>query len=71
VIFFTDGKRHLVCKPYSIQNLHLMAKHLGIKRHFFHKNHYDIPKKMLEKIEKQCIMVSTKEIVKIIKGIDD
>jgi len=66
--FYTDGKRHLVCIPYSVENLHLMADRLGIKRCWFHKNHYDIPKMKLTEIENQCIMVSSKEIVRIING---
>lgn len=46
--FYCDNKRHLICKPYSIENLHLMAKQLNIKRCWFHKNHYDIPKKKIK-----------------------
>ncbi len=42
--YFMDHQRHLVCVPYSIENLHKMAKSLGIKRCWFHKDHYDVPK---------------------------
>lgn len=39
--------RHLVCVPYSVENLHAMADALGIKRCWFHADasypHYDIP----------------------------
>jgi len=66
--FYTDGKRHLVCVPYSIENLHAMAEQLGIKRCWFHRTHYDIPKKKLTEVENQCIMVSSKEIVRIIQN---
>ena len=66
--FFTDGERHLVCIPYSIENLHVMARQLGIKPCWFHKDHYDIPLKRLNAIEDQCIMVSSKAIVHIIRG---
>lgn len=66
--YVTDGKRHLICVPYSIENLHLMAEELGIKRCWFHKNHYDIPIKRIEEIEKQCTKVSSKEIVEIIRS---
>lgn len=65
--YYTDRKRHLVCKPYSIDNLHKMVHELGIKRCWFHKDHYDIPKSRIEEIESKCIIVSSKEIVKIIK----
>ena len=37
-MYVTDGKRHLVCIPYSTENLHAMATDLGIGRHWFHKN---------------------------------
>lgn len=66
--FFTDGRRHLVCLPYSVENLHLMAECLGIRRCWFHGDHYDIPKKKLTEIESHCIMVSSKDIVRIING---
>jgi FMN phosphatase YigB (HAD superfamily) len=66
--YYTDGKRHLVCLPYSIENLHEMADKLGIKRCWFHKDHYDIPKTRLKEIESQCEIVSSKQIVNIIRG---
>lgn len=65
--YFCDNARHLVCKPYSLENLHLMAEDLNIKRCWFHKNHYDIPKRRIEEITQKCILVSSKDIVKIIK----
>ena len=34
--FITDGKRHLICEPYSIENLHKMAEERDIKRCWFH-----------------------------------
>lgn len=66
--YLTDGKRHLVCYPYSIENLHKMAEDLEIKRCWFHKDHYDIPKKRIAEIESKCVKVSSKDIVKVIKG---
>lgn len=66
--YYTDGKRHLVCVPYSKENLHEMAEQLGIKRCWFHKDHYDIPKKRQKEIESKCIIVSSKIIVDIIRG---
>jgi hypothetical protein len=64
--YYCDKKRHLVCVPYSLDNLHLMAEDLNIKRCWFHKNHYDIPKLRIEEITNKCEVVSSKEIVKII-----
>jgi FMN phosphatase YigB (HAD superfamily) len=66
--YLTDKKRHLICIPYSIENLHKMAKDLGIKRCWFHKDHYDIPKTRIQEIEDKCQIVSSKDIVNIIKG---
>jgi hypothetical protein len=45
-----------------------MAEELNIKRCWFHKNHYDIPKKRIAEINKLCELVSAKEIVNIING---
>ena len=69
--FYSDGRRHLVCLPYSVDNLHSMADTLKIKRCWFHKNpypHYDIPVRRIEEIEKQCTIISSKDIVRICKG---
>jgi hypothetical protein len=71
MIYLTDGKRHLICYPYSVENLHRMAEDLRIGRHWFHGGrlaHYDIPKKRIEEITSKCQVVSSKEIVKIILG---
>lgn len=66
MIYYCDNKRHLVCVPYSIENLHNMAQDLNIKRCWFHKDHYDIPKKRISEIKDKCKIVSSKEIVRII-----
>jgi hypothetical protein len=63
--YFCDNSRHLVCVPYSIENLHKMADDLGINRCWFHKDHYDIPKKRIDEIKSKCTIVSSKEIVLI------
>jgi len=66
--YFYDEKRHLVCKPYSIDNLHEMAKNLNIKKCWFHKNHYDIPKKRVNEISLKATKISSREILSIIKN---
>ena len=71
--FICDKKRHLVCLPYSIENLHRMAEILGIARDWYHKGkndnpHYDIPKRRIQEIQEQCTVVSSNEIVDIIRG---
>jgi len=63
-----DNKRHLVCVPYSIENLHEMAKELGIKKCWFHKDHYDIPKKRIVEIQSKCEVITPREILAIIKN---
>lgn len=68
--YFTDGKRHLICDPFSISNLHKMAENLNIKRCWFHNSkypHYDIPKKRIEEIESKCEIISSVELIAIIK----
>lgn len=66
--YICDAKRHLVCLPYSLDNLHKMAYALGIKRCWFHIDHYDIPKRRIDEITAKCKVVSSKEIVRIISG---
>ena len=65
--YLCDTKRHLICFPSSIEGLHNMASSLNIKRCWFHKNHYDIPKRRIDESQKLCRIISTKEIVHIIK----
>jgi hypothetical protein len=68
LIYVTDGKRHLICLPYTLPNLHVMADELGIKRCWFHRTHYDIPKRRIDEIENQCLKVTSREIVTLIGG---
>lgn len=68
--YFTDNSRHLICYPYSVENLHKMAEQLGIRRCWFNNGklpHYDVPKEELEKIKNKCQIVSPKTIVRIIR----
>ena len=44
-----------------------MAEELNIKKCWFHKDHYDIPKKRIDEITNKCKVISSKEIVNIIK----
>lgn len=69
--YYYDNARHLVCVPYTINNLHKMAKFLGIKKCWFHAGrlaHYDIPKRRVEEIGTKCELVSSRKILEIIKG---
>jgi len=66
--YYCDNKRHLVCLPYSIENLHLMAIDLGIKICWFHRDHYDIPIRRINEIQSKCIIVTDRDIVRIKNG---
>lgn len=70
--YYCDDKRHLVCYPYSIENLHIMAKDLDIKKNWFHSgqiySHYDIPKKRIPEIKAKCVVITSREILEIIQG---
>lgn len=70
--YYCDGEgRHLVCLPYSVENLHIMAEDLNIKRGWFHNKpnrwHYDIPKSRIEEMKTKCNVVTGKQILSIIK----
>lgn len=70
-MYYSDDARHLVCEPFSVENLHKMAEDLGIKRCWYHggdKPHYDIPKRRIKEIQAKTTVVSTKRILEIIKG---
>lgn|SRR5579863_5842397 len=45
-----DQQRHLIVKPYGLPLLHRAAQELGIKRCWFHKTHYDVPKRVMPKL---------------------
>ena len=66
-VYLSDSMRHLVCLPYSIENLHRMAEDLGIKRCWFHKDHYDIPKRRMEEIQAKTIEITPREMVQLIR----
>jgi len=65
--YYCDHHRHLVCIPYSIKNLHEMAIDLNIDRCWFHKDHYDIPKRRIREISEKCIITSSRSILEIIQ----
>jgi hypothetical protein len=70
--YFCDAARHLVCVPYSIENLHRMAAELKLGRHWYHASathpHYDIPKRRIAEITARCTCVSSRDILRIIRG---
>ena len=66
--YICDHKRHMICGPYSIENLHRMAEELGVKQCWFHKNHYDMPKTRIKELTEKCKVVPTTTIVEIIRN---
>lgn len=66
--YLCDKSRHLICVPYSVAGLHAMAERLGIKRCWFHRDHYDIPLRRVAEIQAQCEVVSSKEIVRCVRN---
>ena len=68
--YFCDSTRHLICVPYSIEGLHQMAKELNIDKCWYHSGrfpHYDIPKRRIKEISKYCTIISSKELLTLIK----
>lgn len=58
--YYCDHSRHLICIPYTIDNLHLMADDLGINRCWFHNSkypHYDIALTTLERPPSSMVIV--------------
>lgn len=69
--YYCDKQRHLICEPYSVENLHKMARDLKIKRCWYHGGkfpHYDIPKRRIEEIMSKCEVISSKELLIKIKN---
>ena len=70
LVYYCDSARHLICLPYSKENLLLTLDNLNINKCWLHFNpylHIDIPKKRLTEMMDKCIVVSSKEIVRMIK----
>ena len=70
--YYCDDHRHLVCLPFSVVNLHQMARELAINPCWFHSSsrfpHYDIPKRRIAEITAKCTVVSSRDILSIVKG---
>jgi len=69
--YYCDTSRHLICVPYSIENLHTMSRDLNINKCFFHKGnfpHYDIPKRRIDEISSKCTIIDSKQLLTIIKN---
>lgn len=66
--FYYDRQRHLICVPYSVENLHLMAAELNIARCWFHGGkhpHYDVPKGRLSTMDQHATLVTPRELLRL------
>jgi len=69
--YLCDRSRHIVCLPYSIDNLHAMARDLGLSRGWFHDGrwpHYDMPTARIEELTARCEVVSPRVILNVIRN---
>lgn len=68
--YYCDKARHLVCVPYTVENLHKMAEELGIKRAWYHNAsyaHYDIPKRRIAEITAKCTVITSKQLLLLVR----
>ena len=72
LVYVCDNMRHLVCLPYSTENLHAMASDLDIDPCWLHNGkypHYDIPKRRIKEVQDKChAVISARDLIRIVKG---
>jgi hypothetical protein len=72
--YYMDSKRHIICIPYTVKNLHAMAKALRIPQCWFHSSkdhpHYDAPKMRVNELKahKLITVVSQRELLRLLKS---
>lgn len=66
LIYYSDEMRHLICEPYTVENLHKMANDLDIKKCWFHNKHgmphYDIPKRRIKEIAEKTTVITSRDL---------
>lgn len=70
MIYYCDNMRHLICVPYTVENLHKMAIEFNINPCWYHTSrwpHYDIPKRRIKEIQSKCVVVNSRELLQIMK----
>lgn len=65
-VYLTDGRKNIICLPYTEENLHEMAKELEIPERYFNKNRYTIPDTLRDNIEDKCSFVSSQTLFRTI-----
>lgn len=68
IVPMIDSKKRLVCMPYSVSNLHTVAKTLGMKRGLFRSSHYAVPASKLVEIQQKSVIITATQANMIIKG---
>jgi hypothetical protein len=64
-----DEMRHIANDPYDLELLHKEVAAIGIKRCWFHRDHYDAPKKRFEELKKTLRVVSPREMLRLVRGV--
>lgn len=68
--YYSDDSRHLICVPYTRENLMVMMKDLNINPCWLHRStflHVDIPKRRIAEIQARTTVISGRELVTMIK----
>lgn len=68
--YYCDNAFRIVCRPYTIHNLHKMAEELDMPMHRFHTtvnisqpySFYTMPMERQKEIMKKCTVVTMKEL---------
>jgi hypothetical protein len=63
--FICDSNRHMVCQPFSVDNLHRMAASLHIDRTWFFDDYYLIPGNRVQEMMALCEVRSPAEVAQI------
>lgn len=70
---YCDGSRHIIAYPYTRENLHRVARELGLRRHWFHASddhpHYDMPLSRVEELTRRCVKVPARDLLRIVRGL--
>lgn len=67
-----DRHGRLVCVPFSIENLHRVARRLHVKKQWFSGPrrfpHYRVPISLMIEVRVRCEVASTRRVVEIIRS---
>ena len=70
LIYCLDDDLHLICMPYSDENIRMMAEHLKLVRNWLvsgrHK-YYEVPLHEAQRIASQTLRVSHGQLISVIE----